>query len=120
MGTWYRISKKVLQKQKKKKEENITMVIDEEIDKMPHATQSLIQRKAKSHPELAGQPPIEKTLMIEYTFAELTDIATKLQQKARGNIHAWLVWLWDIWQGNDISLTRQEAKKLAMSPHRTL
>ena len=50
--------------------------------------------------------------MREYTLTELIDIATKLQQKARESIQAWLVWLWDM-GGNGISLTSQEVEKMS-------
>lgn len=38
------------------------------------------------------------------------DIGAKLQQKSRESIQAQLLWLWDS-VDNDISVTKQEAKK---------
>lgn len=43
-----------------------------------------------------GQLPNQEMLMMrDYTPNEPIDKAATFQQKARENIHAWLVWLWD-------------------------
>ena len=55
--------------------------------------------------------------MREDAPAELTDITSKFQPKARESIQAWLVQLWDT-GGDGISLTRQEAERMSnITPH---
>ena len=58
--------------------------------KMPHATQQLIQRKAKSHPELARHPPAEEIFMMtEYTYLSYghwCQVVTKGQGKYPGTV----------------------------------
>lgn len=70
------------------------MVIASETDNTPHATRPPIQRKAKAQqwqPQPVRQTPVQETfLRRECIPTELTDIAVKLQQKARENIQEWL------------------------------
>ena len=62
-------------------------MIDSEMDKVPGAVWSLIQRKAKAQQQpsqAAGKPLVqEMSMMREYTPTEFIDIAAKFQQKAR-------------------------------------
>ena len=65
--TWDRILKRVLMKKNK-----MLLCWLMKWTKMLHAIQQLIQRKVKSHPELARHPPTEEIFMMtEYTLAEL-------------------------------------------------
>lgn len=57
------------------------VVIDSEMEEMPHAVRLLVRREAKAQqqqPQSSGQPPTqEMCVMREYIPAELTDLATK-------------------------------------------
>lgn len=76
---------------------------------------TLNEKRKQHHHQRKWVSPHSGNTVRECTPAELTDKAAKFQQKARGNIPTWLVWLWI--QGDGGPLNGQESGENEQRDH---